>query len=195
MRRIIALIPSLALLLAAGPAYAGGSQGGLGDDGTPPPTLNPGDANRPGAFAGTVFIEIRDVPITETGSPSLIGGRFMTVMARYSDGDSFRFISANFICGDPAVIDPCTDEMICTIGRGNKERCDLGPVVDSRKQGEILAVVVSLIAPRIVAAYGLPSSTVLELTKLKQYVQAGPIADVDGVLSFGVIADAAFDTP
>lgn len=192
MRRFITLILPFAVLFAAVPAGAGG-QGGVGDDGNPPATLNPGDENAPGAFAGPVFIELRDIPNVGTGTPSPLGARFMRVTSRIGDGDSFRLLDADFVCGDPAVADPCSEELICTIGKGNRERCELGLVIDIRKAAEIQAVAVSLLIPQIVAGFGLDPGTVLELTKLKKYVQTGPIGDVDGVLSFVAVMDAGFD--
>jgi hypothetical protein len=193
MRRFIAVMLPITMLLAAGVAGAGG-QGGAGDDGNPPAALNPGDENRPGAFAGSAFMELRDIPNTGGGTPSRFGARFMRVTARFGERDNYRFISADFVCGDPAVEDPCSLETICTVSNGT-ETCELGLVVDVRKATEIQAVVESLLAPRIVSAFGLAPGTVLEQTKLKKYVQAGPISDVDGVLSFGVVADLSFDTP
>lgn len=117
----------------------------------------------------------------------------MRVTARIGDGINYRLLDADFVCEDPAVADPCSEVLICTIGKGNKEKCELGLVVDIRKAAEIQAVAVSLLVPRIVAAFGLDPGTVLELTKLKKYVQAGPLGDVDGVLSFAVVLDAGFD--
>jgi hypothetical protein len=194
VRRSIAVILPLAGLFLASAALAGG-QGSGGDDGTPPAMLNPGDENSPGAYAGPVFMELRDIPNVGAGAPSRFGARFMRVTARIGDGDTFRLLDADFVCGDASVADPCTPETICRIGKGNKEVCELGLVVDVRKSAEIQAVVISLLAPRIVSGFGLDPGTVLELAKLKKYVQAGPIGDADGVLSFGAIADIAFDIP
>jgi len=194
MRRLTTSTLSCLLLLAAIPALAASPQGGAGDDGNPPATLNPGDENAPGSYAGAAFIEIRDVPITPTGTPSLVGGRFMRVTSRIGDGDSFRFLHADFVCGDDAVADPCTTITACVPGNGKKTVCEDVQVVDTRKAAEIQAVAISLIAPRIVAAFGLDPSTVMELTKLKKYIQSiGAFSDVDGVLSFGAVCDVGFD--
>jgi hypothetical protein len=192
MRRFITLILPFAVLFAAVPAGAGGS-GSVGNDGNPPATLNPGDENATGAFAGPVFIELRDIPNVGTSTPLPLGGRFMRVTSRIGDGDSFVLLYADFVCGDPAVADPCSEELICTIGKGHKENCELDLIVDLAKSVEIKAVAVSLLIPQIVARFGLDPGTVLELTKLKKYVQDGPIGDVDGVLSFVAVMDAGFD--
>ena len=89
--------------------------------------------------------------------------------------------------------DPCETEISCTIGNGNKEKCEEVQVVSNRKQAAIQAVAVSLIIPRIVAAFGLDPGTVLELTKLKKFVAAELISDPDGVLSDAAILDVGFD--
>ncbi len=187
MRRFIALILPLAVLLAAGVAGAGG-QGGFGDDGQPPPSLNPGDENAPGAYAGPVTIELRDAPV------GVLGGRFMRVTSRIGDGDSFKLLYADFVCGDLAVANPCSEVEICTIGKGNKEICEQILFVDLLRGAAIQAVAVSLLAPLIVDAFGLDDpDTVMELTKLKKYVQRGPLGDVDDVISFSAVFDVGFD--
>ena len=91
MRRYIALALALALVLAAGSAGARG-QGGVGDDGTAPASVNPGDENATGAFGGAAFIELRDIVTTAGGTPSRFGARFMRVTARIGDGDVYRFL-------------------------------------------------------------------------------------------------------
>ena len=196
MRRSIFLQTSalVLLLLAAGSAHAGVAQDGVGDDGRPPAGISEGDENAKGAFAGPIFIELRDIPTTVNGTPSLFGARFMRVTTRVGHNDQYKFIDADFVCGDAAVADPCTTQTVCTPGKANKDVCVDADLVDIRKGAEIQAVAASLIIPRIISAFNLDPSTVLAITKLKKYSQAGPIRDVDGVLSYGAIVDAAYDT-
>jgi hypothetical protein len=195
MRRFNQLIPTLLFaLMLAGTAQAGSTQDGVGDDGSPPSSLNVGDENARGAFGGPAHLELRDIPTTASGAPSLYGARFMRVTSRVGSDGVYKFIDADFVCGDDAVADPCSTEMSCTPGSGKKTVCETVMVVDIRKAVEIQAVAASLLIPRIVAAFGLGSET-LEVTKLKKYVQGGPLGDLDGVLSFKAMMDVGYDTP
>jgi hypothetical protein len=179
-------------LFAGGLAWGAG-QGGPDDSGNGPDGLVFGDANKPSGYVATAALELRDIPNVGGGQLSNIGARFLRVTARFDDGDAFKIVSFDYQCGEPAIADPCSFETICTLGKGNKENCVLGQVVDVRKTGEIQAVVVSLLIPQIVAAYGLDPSTTLENTKLKGYVQTTfPVRDVDGVASFYSVGDLAF---
>ena len=191
---LLTLTLSFALVLTAGSAQAGFSQDGLGDDGTPPAALNGGDENAQGAYSGPVVIQLVDIPRTASGAPSLFGARFMRVTSRVGSDGQYKLIDADFVCGDPAVADPCSTETSCSIGKGNKTVCEDVQVVDIRKAAEIQAVAVSLLIPRIIATFGLDPATVLEVTKLKKYAQSGgPLDDVDGVLSFLAIVDVGYD--
>jgi hypothetical protein len=195
LRRFILLLTFalVSLLLAAGSAHAGAAQDGVGDDGTAPAGISEGDENAKGAYAGPIFIELRDIPTTVNGTPSLFGARFMRVTTRVGHDDQYKFIDADFICGDAAVADPCTTQTVCTPGKGSKDVCVDADLVDIRKGAEIQAVVASLIIPRIIASFNLDADTVLAVTKLKKYSQSGPIGDLDGVLSYGAIVEAAYD--
>jgi hypothetical protein len=89
-------------------------------------------------------------------------------------------------------MDPCSAETICSIGKGNKETCVAGQVVDFRKTAAVQATVLSRLIPAIVDEYGLDSETVLINTKLKEYAQVtGPVRDIDGVASFHAVGDLA----
>ena len=196
MKRSIILGLSLALLLAVSPTHAV-QQGGAGDDGSPPAGLTGGDTNKPGAYGGPVVLELRDVPLTRIGGNlvrSNRAARFLRAVARVDDGESFKLIHVDFVCGDAAVADPCTDRLpVCSIGRGNKVKCENPLVIDTANAPQIQAVVVSLLAPQIASEYGLDPGTVLELTRFKAYVQVDTaIPDIDGVFSFFSIADLAF---
>ena len=191
MKRSIILGLWLALLLAVSPTHAV-QQGGGSDDGSLPVALNPGDSNRPGSYGGSAFLELRDIPTTEGGSLSIFGARSLRVTARIDDGESFRIIDGNFVCGDNgAPADPCSVETVCTIRKGNRESCEEETVVDIQKGVEIQAVVVWLVARGIVDKFGLVG-TVLELAKVKEYAQDGPLEDADGVFSFVAVFDLAY---
>jgi hypothetical protein len=188
MRRSITLL-ALAALLAAGPAWAG-QQGGPGDDGNGPSGLVPGDSSKQGSYAGPATLEFRDIPNTGGGTLSNFGANTLRVTARMSDGDSFKMINEEFLCGDPAIADPCSNETVCVPGKGNKESCETRQVVDVRKVQEVQAVVLSLLVPQVISQFGLDPATVLEFVKIKGYVQTlFPVLGSDGVLSHFAVTD------
>jgi hypothetical protein len=174
MLRAAALMLPLTLLVAAAPAGAGG-QGGGASDGTPPAFLNQGDEKAKGAFAGPVFLELRDDP-----SPFDIPltARLLRLTARIGDGDEFRLISVDWQCGEPAPADPC----------------NAGTYIQVAETGAIQAVATSLLIPEVIFEFGLDPGTVLTVAKLKKYVQAGPFQDADGIFSYHVVLDVGLDT-
>lgn len=178
------------IILVAALAWAS-SQDGVDDFGLGPSDLTFGDSNQPTGIIATVTLEFRGVPDTGGGLLSNKGALSLQVVARADDGVEFRMITFDYQCGQPTVMDPCSPETICTIGKGNKEVCVEGLVVDFRKTEAVQSVVVSELAPRMTAAYGRDAELIN--TKLKGYVQSNaPVRDINNIASLYALGDLAF---
>lgn len=188
MTRTAITILALASLLSAGSAWAG-AQGGPGDDGQPPNGIVPGDAAKQGNYVATAALEFRDIPNTGGGTLSNYGARSLRLTARLDDGTSFKMGTAEFVCGDPALANPCTAETVCVLVK-NKEECSAQQVIDIRKVQEIQVVTLSLLIQRIVDHFGLDPATTFQLVKVESYVQTlFPVKGADGVFSHSALAD------